>query len=106
MVLQSHMTNENQYNSATRVLMAYKVGRTVAFCESLVTIKSFYAYRVRPRDKQESLYIQTLYKHYTSLQIIIQTKTIVSLQQECLWKPNLAELQLLLMKSYLKFRMT
>ena len=58
------MANENHYISATRVLMATKVCRTVAYFESILTIKSFYALitsrgLARSRDKQKLLYIPT-----------------------------------------------
>ena len=66
MVLQSHVTNKNHYISATRVLMATKVGRTVAYFESLLTIKLFYALIT------------------WSCKVTWQTKIIYS-QPECLW---------------------
>ena len=86
-VFQSHVINENHYISTTRVPMATKLSRMVTYFERVLTIKPFYALIT------------------WSCKVTWQAKTIISLLQECLQQPNLAEWWLPLMGSYLDCNM-
>ena len=73
----------NRYTSTNRAPMATRLGRMVASLDGLLPIKS-----------HDPLITW-------SCEITRQAKTVISLLQECLWKPNLAEWWLPLMGSYL-----